>query len=50
MTDPDLMALVRRVQEQAKLEATRADGSVDALAEAVAFRRLIVEAASEDQD
>lgn len=34
-----------RAQADARVEATREDGSVDDYAEALAFRRLLVEAA-----
>lgn len=44
----DISALVARAQAEARAEATRGDGTVDVLAEAVAFRRLMVEAASAD--
>lgn len=44
----DIRTLIDRVTAQARAEATDADGKVDALREALAFRRLIVEAASQD--
>ena len=49
MTDSaELSALIARCQATARTEATDADGRVDPLKEAVAFRRLIVEAASQE--
>ena len=55
MTNPDddpdrLRAIINRATAQARAEATDADGRVDALKEALAFRRLIVEAAVEGED
>ena len=49
-TDDPIRTLIDRVTAQARDEATDADGKVDALKEAVAFRRLIVEAAVEAED
>ena len=46
----DISALVARAQAEARREATREDGTVDVLAEAVAFRRLMVEAAASESD
>jgi len=51
MSNPEptpLTELVRRIQAEATEEARRPDGSVDALVEALAFRRLIVEAAGRE--
>lgn len=49
MTTPDdLSTLIARCQAAARAEATDAAGRVDPVAEALAFRRLIVEAASRD--
>lgn len=45
MTAPDIRALIAQAQAAARAEATREDGSVDDYAEALAFRRLLVEAA-----
>lgn len=46
--EPDLSDLIARCQADARAEATDAAGKVDPLKEALAFRRLIVEAASQD--
>lgn len=49
MTDePDIRSLITAAEAQARAEATRADGSVDAVAEALAFRRLLLEAAARE--
>ena len=45
--DDPIRTLIDRVTAQARAEATDEHGRVDALKEAVAFRRLIVEAALE---
>ena len=53
MPDDDpgrLRAIIDRATAQARAEATDADGKVDALREALAFRRLIVEAAVASED
>jgi hypothetical protein len=42
----DIQSLIAQCQAAARVEATRADGSVDDVAEALAFRRLVVEAAA----
>ena len=50
MTAPDIRALIAQAQAAARAEATREAGSVDDYAEALAFRRLLVEAAREYPD
>lgn len=47
--DPDLATLIRTAQAEARAEATRPDGSVDSVAEALAFRRLVTEAAARQE-
>ena len=49
-TEPDIRSLIDNARAQAQAEATRADGTVDAYVEALAFRRLVVEAAAEWPD
>ena len=41
----DIRALIDRAQAQAREEATRPDGTVDGVKEALTFRRLIMKAA-----
>ena len=48
--DPDLATLIRTAQAEARAEATRPDGTVDSVAEALAFRRLVTEAAARQSD
>lgn len=46
MPDDTIQSLITAAQAAARVEATREDGTVDAVAEALAFRRLVVEAAA----
>jgi hypothetical protein len=50
LSSEQVEVIIARVREQARVEATRADGSVDAEVELRAFRRLASEAAAADPE